>query len=487
MTSFENLSEREKVVFELLLQGKSNKQIAFELEVTSRTIEFHLSNIYAKLGVGSRSEAILLAAGSGYHPSEKSSGTGIRESTVVFPSRKEDNSENPVSAVEIPLRKKTFLFAGIVMVLVGSILAYYFLNQANNKLVLLPGEETIEQPVFSSQTPTSLITAVDAENTLTQTIGAVSVKLSVDWFYIDTGRMYLETTLCGFPVPDGVQPTYLIDPAKISIQQSDDSPVKILTRVNTGGGSGPDDLNQSTGDSPCLVNTFDYKLAEDQTDISQTSDYHITVPVGGSLPDESGKIWQLPSANFQFSLRPTYAGSLTFSTDKSGEIEGKKISFNGAEINPKSAAVILCVFDPNGEQWLPDVDLIYQGNIIFPTNVGLLDGSNGDPQQPMCYRIHYAGSFAIQPANDPWKGMSVLVTKLTQDQPERLPGELIAQAQNDLAAQDIAFNYVIVNHGVNIVITQKPENLTDAEVFAKIHRALQEEAFASSAMIFNLE
>ena len=47
-------SKREKDVVRLLLRGKSNKQIALELGISNRTVEFHLSNIYAKLGVNSR-------------------------------------------------------------------------------------------------------------------------------------------------------------------------------------------------------------------------------------------------------------------------------------------------------------------------------------------------------------------------------------------------------------------------------------------------
>ena len=54
-----NLSKREKEVVELLLQGKSNKQIALALGITESTVEFHLKNVYAKLQVGSRAEAIL--------------------------------------------------------------------------------------------------------------------------------------------------------------------------------------------------------------------------------------------------------------------------------------------------------------------------------------------------------------------------------------------------------------------------------------------
>jgi DNA-binding CsgD family transcriptional regulator len=54
-----NLSKREKDVIALLLQGKSNKQIAFALGISESTVEFHLRNIYTKLQVSSRAEAII--------------------------------------------------------------------------------------------------------------------------------------------------------------------------------------------------------------------------------------------------------------------------------------------------------------------------------------------------------------------------------------------------------------------------------------------
>ena len=53
------LSNREKEVLQLVLEGKSNKQIALSLGISIRTVEFHLKNIYAKFQVGSRIELIL--------------------------------------------------------------------------------------------------------------------------------------------------------------------------------------------------------------------------------------------------------------------------------------------------------------------------------------------------------------------------------------------------------------------------------------------
>jgi DNA-binding CsgD family transcriptional regulator len=59
MASVDRLSNREKEVVRLLLQGKSNKLIALALGISERTVEFHLKNIYAKFEVSSRIELIL--------------------------------------------------------------------------------------------------------------------------------------------------------------------------------------------------------------------------------------------------------------------------------------------------------------------------------------------------------------------------------------------------------------------------------------------
>jgi DNA-binding CsgD family transcriptional regulator len=53
------LSRRERDVVHLILEGKSNKQIAVAMDISESTVEFHLTNLYSKLGVGSRAEAIL--------------------------------------------------------------------------------------------------------------------------------------------------------------------------------------------------------------------------------------------------------------------------------------------------------------------------------------------------------------------------------------------------------------------------------------------
>ena len=55
---WESLSKREREVLQMLTEGAENNAIAASLEITINTVEKHLKNIYRKLGVSSRSEAI---------------------------------------------------------------------------------------------------------------------------------------------------------------------------------------------------------------------------------------------------------------------------------------------------------------------------------------------------------------------------------------------------------------------------------------------
>lgn len=57
----ETLTEREREILNMLAQGLSNKIIATKLYLSVRTVEGHLANIYSRLGVHSRTEAMLIA------------------------------------------------------------------------------------------------------------------------------------------------------------------------------------------------------------------------------------------------------------------------------------------------------------------------------------------------------------------------------------------------------------------------------------------
>ena len=69
--AFGGLTEREREVAALIAQGKTSRQIAELLVVTSRTIEKHIENILCKLGLTSRVQIAVWAREKGLGPQEQ--------------------------------------------------------------------------------------------------------------------------------------------------------------------------------------------------------------------------------------------------------------------------------------------------------------------------------------------------------------------------------------------------------------------------------
>lgn len=111
MSDNSQFSEREKEVTELLLQGKSNKQIALVLGISASTVEYHLKNVYKKLQVNSRTEAVLRLG--------KSIGGNVTgelgKSTVEMNGETADNGVQPISTRRIPMNKMFTIIGGFLL------------------------------------------------------------------------------------------------------------------------------------------------------------------------------------------------------------------------------------------------------------------------------------------------------------------------------------------------------------------------------------
>jgi len=77
MASISDLSPRELEILQFVISGKTNKTIAGEMYISEKTIEFHLDNIYTKIGVRTRLRAGIWALGQ-----------GLQTETGIFPSTK---------------------------------------------------------------------------------------------------------------------------------------------------------------------------------------------------------------------------------------------------------------------------------------------------------------------------------------------------------------------------------------------------------------
>ena len=62
------LAPRELEVLRLVAQGLVNKEIAAELGISTHTVKYHLASLLAKLGVSTRTEAVMLGIRTGLVP-----------------------------------------------------------------------------------------------------------------------------------------------------------------------------------------------------------------------------------------------------------------------------------------------------------------------------------------------------------------------------------------------------------------------------------
>lgn len=151
-----SFSKREQDVVDLLLQGKSNKKIALLLGISTSTVEFHLKNIYAKLQVGTRTEAILKLSN---NQLGKSTGSVILdellESTVVETSNSIDNIKQRI-AERTPM--KIFAYIGSV-VLIALITGLFLINSQAKNVGIVDAPTIVDPagfpitPAISSLTP----------------------------------------------------------------------------------------------------------------------------------------------------------------------------------------------------------------------------------------------------------------------------------------------------------------------------------------------
>ena len=66
-----DLTPTEQRVAELAALGRRNEEVAAELGLCAKTVEGHLTRVYRKLGVRSRTELAALAAGRGFPWAER--------------------------------------------------------------------------------------------------------------------------------------------------------------------------------------------------------------------------------------------------------------------------------------------------------------------------------------------------------------------------------------------------------------------------------
>ena len=65
VSPFPDLTDREREVLDLIAEGLDNRQIASRLHISGKTVSNHISNVFAKLHIADRAQAIVTAREAG--------------------------------------------------------------------------------------------------------------------------------------------------------------------------------------------------------------------------------------------------------------------------------------------------------------------------------------------------------------------------------------------------------------------------------------
>ena len=476
-------TEREIEVLHLLQQGLSNKQIAVTLGIAERTVEFHLSNIFTKLGVNSRTEAVIRLAEQAISTAPME--TTSRDSTVENHQETMENGEKSVRIKRIPMKRKmVFYIVGAVLFLGICLYSLVFSSSPPGRST---GTNTPPLPATQTQQPAGLTTPTltinhPASQMYSQTVGNATVTLDLEWFYIDAQRMNLQFSVSGFPAPAGTKPNYLVENQKIRIFDGDGNPIPVQEQPISGGSGGVAEPNNQ----PQVFETaLDAVLVNSGPAIDPAAVYQIVIPVGGKVYDINSQPVDLPEVTFKISTASFYSSSLTYVTSKTAKIQDKTINFYKLEVNPVESYAFMCITDPGGEQWLPaSVSILYKGN-SYSLRGANLTSSDQDPKKgPLCYRMSIPVPVDLN--EDPKPSLALWVSALTKDRPEIYPPEMVESIINQMAKQGIIFEFVIVSHGSEFRITQKPADMTEDEARTIITNAFIQQATANGVLIFDL-
>jgi DNA-binding CsgD family transcriptional regulator len=324
---------REVEVIAQLLEGKANKQIANALGISNRAVEFHLSSIYQKLGVGSRAEAIIRLKDA---PLRETAGeeamAPIREPAVEIGFPPVQNGDHPTPNQRQEMTSKKWI-AGIVVI--GGILVAVLLLFASNRNPPAPVNLSatpikIEPQATATTIPTSTLPPPNP----TQSIAAVAEE--------DHARFISET------IPDGstLDPGKSITKTWILENDGTSSWVTDYTLVLT---QSSHPLGQTLGE-PSLIHLpaevppggkveISIPLYAPQADAIFSGVYQLHNSAGEWVPGDGGLIW--------FSLvvgKPVVAAA---------HHQGVSVELQSIQKDPAYTSATFCAQYPDSQDWNP--------------------------------------------------------------------------------------------------------------------------------------
>jgi len=307
-----------------------------------------------------------------------------------------------------------------------------------------------------------------------QTIDGISVV--IDWVYVDESRVSVHYKISNLDWPDG----YMLDATSVQVSSKT---IENIGYGGSGGGSLPVDKGVITGYLDQLfidgtLNAEEYPTIDLSVDIpvNGSSAMSPVDPISGQqlAPRESISLPGIGTFHFEFSA-PVRKGIKLENIGQTVVANDVSMILKTLVLNPSRAQALICFQMPSAKDWGLTASTINLGGRDYRfSGGGLLPGAEGkefrltDPER--CSSIGFDILY-----DEPTTSIILTVKKLVAFLPESIDKEHVNTANQRLADQGIAFDYVSTNHGANIVILKQPEGATNMEIYPLIWEALADQ------------
>jgi DNA-binding CsgD family transcriptional regulator len=324
------LSEREREVARVLLQGKSNKQIALELGLSVRTVEFHLRNIYTKLGAASRTEAVLKLAEK--HLGQTTGDTLGMEPAETTVDRAEDSTENESQPILRRITVKTISYILVGLLAVTAITGLVIANLPRVEMEIPPAAsdghryaDLMETPTLTFPVPTSMpqpTRAVIPPHTVN------GYTAAIESYYIDPANIIFQVRITGEGINFGDPDFY----GRVRVIDLYDENGNV---VNSSGGTGP-------AIDPQLIQIEFHPLT-----------HLIGDHLKGQFAFELNKTstWDEPLAQFRFDFDLPIYEPVIYHPKLVVTANGLEILLDQVTVTPDFTLAYLCFQPPSSADW----------------------------------------------------------------------------------------------------------------------------------------
>jgi hypothetical protein len=290
-----------------------------------------------------------------------------------------------------------------------------------------------------------------------QTIDGVTAQ--IDWAYVDEGRVAIQYTISGLDWPDESM-LDLMQQVRISVPE--------ISTFRLGGFSGAEGANVSATKQGVITGSSDQLLLDGALDAEK----HPNITVDVDIPVEG------PTKIGTFHLRftaPVGDGIKIENIDQTVVANNVSMTLKSLILNPSHAKALICFQMPSAADWGLFTSRITVDGKEYPFMGGGLASEDGDLDLALtspvrCNELGFDIVF-----DESVTSVTVTVPRLQASVNEVVAPETVAMANQRLADKGIVFNYENIDNGGNFVILQRPDGMSDEELYPLIWDALAEQ------------